>query len=523
MYKYFIRFLLALALLAPVLVCCSEKPVIEDPLKNRSTKVYGKLSYDDGKPAVGVTVSDGRKCVTTNSKGEYSFERSKGARYVYYTIPADAEVVTGGSYGLPVFYKLLRSGVCEYNFELKRQAVEKEFRLLTIGDPQVGSTVQIKRFINETVADIRNYVASKNGDMNSYAVTMGDIVNNKWELYPEMLPTMSRNKTGIPVFQCMGNHDHEFPKDGDELAVQTWESHVGPSNYAFNRSDVHIVVMDNIRHTGSASSVYDTGFWDWQYEWLKQELSNVSRDKYLVLVVHCPFREKFSSSNFGGDGHYQDIINLLGEFREARICSGHTHYIRNSITFEVNGHKVYDNNLGAACGGWWHSTLCTDASPNGYGVFEFAGNRVKNHLYKATNYDEGFQMRIYKGSEFKDFTSSFGQSYSWGYATVAGRAFVNVFNANASWEFEVYENGVKTGTLSQGSKTYLDMFGPYSLYIMQSVSKDYTSKTWHLYYYNIKDEANLEEIKVVARDGFGNEFTQVGFTAPNDYSGVRYP
>lgn len=290
MYKYFIRFLLALALLAPVLVCCSEKPVIEDPLKNRSTKVYGKLSYDDGKPAVGVTVSDGRKCVTTNSKGEYSFERSKGARYVYYTIPADAEVVTGGSYGLPVFYKLLRSGVCEYNFELKRQAVEKEFRLLTIGDPQVGSTVQIKRFINETVADIRNYVASKNGDMNSYAVTMGDIVNNKWELYPEMLPTMSRNKTGIPVFQCMGNHDHEFPKDGDELAVQTWESHVGPSNYAFNRSDVHIVVMDNIRHTGSASSVYDTGFWDWQYEWLKQELSNVSRDKYLVLVVHCPFR-----------------------------------------------------------------------------------------------------------------------------------------------------------------------------------------------------------------------------------------
>lgn len=529
---------MALALMASVLLAsCQKADDVRDPLKDRDNQeqalkdgITGKISYDDGKPAAGVVVTDGYSCTVTGADGTYKLPVAANAAYVYYSIPADAKVVTGGKHDLPVFYSPLSlSKTRNYDFQLARQTVEKKFRLLAIGDPQVTDSKEIQRFVRETVADIKSYVGSKGGDMATYAVTLGDIVGNKWELYPEMIPTMGcRNTGGVPVFQTIGNHDHEFPTASDALAQKTFESYVGPLNYSWNRGDVHIISMDDVRHSAKASSDYDGGFHDWQFKWLQQDLSYVDKDKTVILCVHIPFRDKFGSNFNQGSGYYSEVLSLLAQYRNSFVIAGHTHNNVTKWDHNIGGRNIHEYVTGTACGAWWHGTICTDGAPNGYGVFEFDGPAVANHLYKATRYPENFQMRIYRATDFPAFTSpKNGNTYSWGIKTEAGRAIVNAWNADARWTFKVYEHGNELSDLRQNSTSYRDMWAKYYFYMTALItSTNYDGAYHHMYYYNIQsDDLNSgasNDIKIVATDAYGNTFVQEGFTLPSDDSAGAY-
>lgn len=529
---------IALALTASVLLSsCKKEETSHDPLKDRDKLeetlkegINGKITFADGSAAAGVVVSDGYNCTLTGADGSYKLPITANSTYVFYSIPANAEVETGGNHNLPVFYKRLSIGSTKtYNFQMKKQAVEKNFRLLAIGDPQVTDSKEIKRFVNETVADIKSYIGSKGKGMKTYAVTLGDIVGNKWELYPEMIPTMGSDKTdGIPVFQTIGNHDHEFPKANDLAATKTFESYVGPLNYSWNRGNVHIVSMDNVRHTAKASSDYDGGFQDWQYKWLQQDLSYVDKSKTVILCVHIPFKNEFNNEFHGGSGYHSEVLALLAQFGHACIIAGHTHNNVTKWDHSVSGKNIHEYVTGTACGAWWHGTICTDGAPNGYGVFEFDGATVSNHLYKATKYPENFQMRIYRCTDFPAFTSpKNGNNYNWGIKTEAGRAIVNAWNADGNWTFKVYEHGEELSDLRTNGTAYRDMWAKYYFYMTALItSTNYDGAYHHMYYYNIqKDDLNngtSNDIKVVATDAYGNTFVQEGFTLMSDDSAGVY-
>ena len=89
---------------------------------------------------------------------------------------------------------------------------------------------------------------------------------------------------GIPFFQCLGNHDMDYRKGGDETSDDTFQRVYGPTYYSFNRGQVHYVVMDNVRYLGKERE-YDGFFQQHQLDWLKKDLSFVSRDKLIVLCT----------------------------------------------------------------------------------------------------------------------------------------------------------------------------------------------------------------------------------------------
>lgn len=239
-------------------------------------------------------------------------------------------------------------------------------------------------------------MAAQTDGLPTYAITLGDIVGNKWELYPDMVKAMARSKTSVPVFQTIGNHDHEFPQVTDLSAQRRYEASFGPVNYSFTRGDVHFVSMDDIIHKATGSDAYTSGFLDWQFEWLKQDLSYVPRTCAVVLCVHIPFRGGF---NGAGETYFDEVLELLAQFDRAWIFSAHTHNNKTNYTHAVGSKKIREYILGTSCGAWWHGTVCTDGAPNGYGVFEYDGPSLTNMIYKPTRYDETFQIRLYNGED----------------------------------------------------------------------------------------------------------------------------
>lgn len=163
---------------------------------------------------------------------------------------------------------------------------------------------------------------------------------------------MQTDKVGLPLFQVMGNHDNKViavSKDNytvahDIAAQRNFEYIFGPVNYSFDRGNVHIIAMDNIIFPSHKD--YSLGFRDDQVEWLRQDLSYVSKDKMVILCVHIPMRAS-------GNQNVQAVFELLKPFAEVHVMSGHTHYAENNV---YDSHYEHVHGAPAAHGGTPRST-----------------------------------------------------------------------------------------------------------------------------------------------------------------------
>ena len=263
--------------------------------------------------------------------------------------------------------------------------------------------------------------------------------------------------------------------------------------------------MDDIIHTATGSDAYTSGFLDWQFEWLKQDLSYVPRTCAVVLCVHIPFRGGF---NGAGETYFDEVLELLAQFDRAWIFSAHTHNNKTNYTHAVGSKKIREYILGTSCGAWWHGTVCTDGAPNGYGVFEYDGTSLTNMIYKPTRYDETFQIRLYNGEDV--FTGGTAKSWKFDLQQPKNRLMANVWNADDTWTIEVYENGVKTGDMAK--KSMIDPWSSAYFCGFCGLKESYASKNDHIFYYTVKSPGAA--LRVVARDGYGNVFEQTEITTP---------
>jgi len=528
--------------------------------------VYGYV-YDkaSGEAIEGVAVSDGFSVVATNKDGLYTLKPHQDAMYIYYSVPADCEVirsVTG-----PRFYTKISQDLKEYSFELTKlpNGKEDKFALFTFADPQVASNTALSRFKNEAVPAIREH--SKSLGIPCYGITLGDIVSssdktNTVTFMDQMREAMRSRYTGMAVFQVMGNHDNthynaekplpiEPDPNGSNFEVKAqraFEKVFGPINYSFNRGDVHIIGMRDIVYTkNDTSAKYTAGFLPEQYEWLKQDLALVPKDKMVVLCVHIPLYNY--RGNSGEKGHYvKEVHELLNEYTEAHIISGHVHTQNN---YEHTDYNIYEHNMGSVCGSWWLSNICGDGTPNGYGVFIGEGNTFSDWYYMG--YAEGmndrnYQMRLYRGNSItgtdRELTPK--RKYSGYYQFNFGEEYLlaNVFNADNLWKIEVYEDGIYMGDMERvehKSVSFKDDFlvgeytldnprrirdgieAPYEMWVAGihfSLSDDVKSaRTWtscsHFYKFQLQDPG-APEIKVIAIDRFGNRYEETKITDYRD-------
>lgn len=508
MIKILNRTILVLFAAALAWGCAKEDGGSEGDTPPAGSDTFGYVTDNTGTPLEGVVVSDGYTSVQTDAQGMYKFVRNAQAYYVYYTLPAAYQVKIGST-GIPEFFTRLNGSKSRYDFTLTPLTTpETQFRLVCIGDPQVNDAANVSRFKNESVIDIKNYMSKSTVPV--YAICLGDLVNNKWNLFPNMLAAMQQPKVGMPVFQTIGNHDHENKANNDLLAQRTYEAMFGPVNYSFDRGDTHIISMDNVIHgCQGESDNYEGGFLEWQYKWLEQDLSFVPKDKMVILCVHIPFRGGAASGggSMNKDKYYTETLNLLAQYKSATIMSAHTHSNLNYI-HNINGKEIYEHITGTTCGAWWKSTVCTEGTPNGYAVYEINGTEVEDWVYKAVKYPDTYQIRLYRGSDkFMGGTKGFQFS-----KTGANQIVANIWNSDPTWTVNVYEDETLTGAMSR----YTDRDAWTVAYHVGALggSDSYNKTADHLYHYTLTKPGSV--VRVEAIDTRNEKtYTQNMFTDPN--------
>ncbi len=499
--------------------------------------VQGKVVYDDGKPAVGVSVSDGFNVVQTNEKGMYAF-KSAGAdvRYIYITYPADAKV-TVSSDGCPEFFQKYRKDNHVYDFTLIRQQVEKEFAIFAMADPQThfaqrGSQVyaDTDRYGAETVPALNAEIARQT--LPCYGISLGDITYSEGNR--DSTPSMEIirehfSRVNMPIFNVMGNHDYTYyapdasvsVSEGSSsinlLAQRSYEDVFGPVNFSFDRGNVHFVCMKDVHFNSTVkwdAGAYSGGFTDAEYEWLVQDLENTPRTRKVVLCVHIPV-----STNNGPN--MSKVKDLISQFTDAVVFSGHTHYQRTIY----EGDRLYEQIHSAVCGQWWWSRIEGDGCPNGYTVHYFEDTKIKDAYFIGVN--EGmntrdYQMRIYKGN-----IRTGGKFAYFQMSNKENEYLINVFNGDQKWKIKVYEDDVYMGqadmippskyTLVPGSDGQTHSIPTTSSQDWWSIGyhigcckrgtggSGYQTANYHMWKWTASDPS--AKIRIEAEDPYGNIYT----------------
>lgn len=496
---------------------------------NPKVDVCGRVSDEKSQPIAGAVVSDGYSVVATDSKGYYHFKRNPASNYVFVSIPSGYQVPL--RQGQPCFYRKIDDKRKSYDFVFeKMRKEEKSFNVYFIGDPQCQNTYHVNRLVNEGLADMRSYARKKNG--NDYAITLGDIVyseggRNCDYLMPIVRDAMSADNTGMPVFQTIGNHDYEFARGvlydycptPSLRRNRMFEAVFGPTDYSWNRGDVHFISICDVRYEAVDKSKYSAGISDAQLEWLKADLSFVPKDKMVVLCLHIPIATKNPSNEKNPDKKHDmenlfKAVELLSEYTNPMVFSGHTHTnFKNTLKGGVREFTV-----GAMSGCWWWSRNCADGSPNGYLYCRFEGNRLADYIYKGVGFSEKLQMRIYRGD------AEFGGSYE-AFPLQHGHdaLLINVFNWDEDWTVSVYEDNrlmaenLKPMPLSKEyvptSDSSKDWWAiGYNVGVVGrghfpgSTRNNYCEKCWHMFKYKMTNPS--AKIKVVVTDSAGRRFVE---------------
>lgn len=430
--------------------------------------------HSKGKGIRDVVVSDGYTVLATNKKGEFELTPHPDAVSLFISTPAG--YAFNHEKGIARHYRLLQDLDLDKDISFELVPLDKdddEHQFFIWADPQVANASDVDKMMQQSVPDVKKLVAAAGAGSLLHGITVGDIVWDKLELFRDYDKAVQQ--MGIPFFQCLGNHDMDYRKGGDETSDDTFQKTYGPTYYSFNRGQVHYVVMDNVRYLGTERD-YDGYFQQHQLDWLQKDLSFVDKNKLVVLCVHIPVHANTKNNTA--------LYDILGN-RNVHIMSGHTHYHVNVVK-----ENIFEHNHGTVCGAWWTGPICGDGTPGGYGVYKVKGTELSWH-YQSTGKEADYQMKL------------FVQDYN----NAQKQLIANIWNYDPEWQNEYWVDGVKMGPLEQ-----FEGYDPlaYSLMLGPQLPKPRgfaePKLTKHLFRALVPSNAKV--LKVVATDRFGKTFTE---------------
>jgi hypothetical protein len=384
-----------------------------------------------GRPVRGAALSDGLSVVPTDTDGRYELITDRARAHIAVIPPA--------GYGFPVnpagtarLYQQLTPdvrGEAAALFSLTPLGgADERHGFLVLADPQTQDAYEMGRFHAETVPDVQASVKAL-GEVPLFGVADGDIMWDNLDLYPEYERAVGL--MGVPFFQVVGNHDLDLDATSDEDSTATFTRRFGPRYYSFNRGRIHYVVLDDVFY-------YKGGYLGYvaaeQLRWLAADLALVEKGRTVVVFLHIPLLSSLFERNglarppISNSVTNRDALLALLEPYQTHLISGHTHECEHRFH-----RKVAEHTLGAACGAWWTGDICYDGSPNGYGIFEAAGDELR-WRYKATGQAAERQCVVYPaGADPKS----------------PDEIVANVWNWDPSWTVTWYEDGEKRGAMAR--------------------------------------------------------------------------
>lgn len=472
--QYFIYYI-SLTLVFFVNGCIVDIPSTRP--NSSSNIIYGNvLNNETGEPVINAVISDGFSTTLTNKNGKYRLETFPGASYVFISVPEQFEIPMND--GMPQIFEPIdiSKDSVQVNFLLTplENGIEKDFTLLAVADPQVQNTRFLNRLNTETIVDIKKEIENHN---TVYGLTLGDLAFDSLALFKDI--KQSFINSSIPFFHTIGNHDFSSNVYDPIKAAEGYMSVFGPLDYSFNRGEAHIVVMNNVFNYGVSS--YSWGFSKEQIDWLKSNLSHVSKNKMLIISVHIPITPNNSMVR------KSEFLDAISSFNEIHILSGHMHANKNYVNSTLN---IYEHVTGAASGMWWSSTVNSCGAPNGYGVYEVSGNKMKNWYYKSVNFNRDFQINMLAPYTFGDRD---------------GYVVANVWNADENWKIELLEDGISLGQMEQFTDYAPEVYA-LNKYRNLNENTNWYQKTKHLY--RLKPTKTDAILSIKATDTFGNIYIQ---------------
>ena len=382
-----------------------------------------------GRGMPGVAVSDGLQVVDTGPDGAFELVTRPEQGFVWFTAPSGYRFPLN-SPGTARFYQPLserseQSAV----FEIEPDPLPHDrHTMLLLGDIQTQNRMETGWFLEQSVPDLRETVASLSGE-HVFGISCGDIMYDNLELYPDYERGVS--EIGAPFLQVVGNHDLDMDQLTDRASTTTFSRHFGPRYYSFERGAVHYVVLDDVFWHGQGYLGYVGAD---QLAWLEQDLARVEPGSPVIVATHIPalgsqhLRLGEDSPRVSLAITNRDALYGLLEPFDAHIVSGHTHECEH--VFEQGTHEHV---TGAVCGAWWSGPICHDGTPNGYCVYTVRGEEVR-WRYKATGRSPDHQMRLYgPGSD----------------PSASGDVIANVWNWDPEWTVRWFADGEPRGLMER--------------------------------------------------------------------------
>ena len=357
----------------------------------------------------GVALSNGCDVVISNTDGRYEISVAP-TEIIFLTKPADYSVPVDESNVPQFFYRHYPSGIpaqiagtsvewlwpvteatgplpASIDFPLIPAESKIEFLAHGFADTQAryetGQDMVREDLVNPLIDNPFGV---------QFGLTVGDVVFDNLELYDRHKSMMSL--MGIPQWYLPGNHDMNFESPNAQFANETYKKHFGPTYYSFDYGNVHFVTLNNVEYAGSGNEfsggVYRGYISEMQMQWLRNDLTNVPKDKLIVIASHIPLITEAndgvspvltgpSTENFG------ELLKTLEPFENIYAIAGHD--TSNSFKVQINhqhgwsGEPWVAHTLGEVRGSGWtrgprdlrgvRDAMMEDGNPNGFYVLKF--------------------------------------------------------------------------------------------------------------------------------------------------------
>lgn len=449
--------------------------------------VTGKICDTQGRGISNVIVNDGFNFVKTNAKGYYRITSDTMiSKFISISTPASyilpqKKGIANGFYASmhDIMKTKAKNKIRDFILQ-PRKNISDKFFYIAISDPQMHSTYDFNRWNNETVKDLHIEVAKLKKADEVIGMTLGDMIFDDGRMWSKYIKSIEN--TGMTFFQCIGNHDFitRYPDLGNSkrgakaYAEMYYHRYFGPTDYSFNIGKIHVITLKNIDYHGWGK--YVERLTPAEISWLKKDLSFVPQGTTVFINMHAASFNRWDTT--ANMRNMNSIEPILKDYNVHYFC-GHTHYYEN----EIKSDKLFQHNIGAACGAWWYGDVNRCGAPNGYMIVEVNGNDVKWH-YKGTKNPINYQFRIYKKGEFrsqKDYI------------------VVNTWDYDDTCKMEWYEDGKLKGKMDQ----FLDKD---EAYLKIERNPKYGCHTSHLF--RFKPTEGAKKIDIVFTNHFGERYSE---------------